>query len=709
MQESPSRSGVPDGLFQRLWNPRAVAVVGASATPNSLGHRILRYLRDHGYGGRICPVNPRYADIEGLASFSSVSAIPGEVDLALVLVGSDRVMAALEDCAQKGVPYVVVHASGFGEAGEDGRALEHGMITYARAHGMRVIGPNCIGLVNPGDRLVAGFSPLFSRVTFDPGTIGMVTQSGALGYGIVSLAVERGIRFHRIVNTGNEADLCAAELIADFLNDARISAILVYSEGVKRPQDWRALGALSRARSKPVIVLKSGRSEAGRRAAASHTASLAGDDALWDAAFRSMGMIRADDVDEMLDLAAIFEQPRRPRGPGVGVMTTSGGAGILAVDGLAQVGLAIPDLAAATCDRIRPVFPAFGTIANPLDLTGAMLTDASLFRTSLRAMADDPGVDALLVCFCVLQGAEVDRAIDDLLMVLSETDKPVLVSRTGGDFLAPGAAARLQQAGVPVFPTPARAARAFGALLRFSDARPVSGPTPVASSSSPAGWPKAGEALGERETKRLLGAAGLPVTRDIPCLTPEDAVRAAEAIGYPVVLKIDSPDVPHKTEAGGLRVGLRDADSVRAAFHDVTARVRAYNPDARLTGCIVQEQVDAAVAEILVGVTPSPVGPVLTVGLGGIFVEVFNDVTRRLAPVTEDDARALLHDLRSYPLLVGARGRPPADVDALVQLIVRIGELAAQWPGTWELDLNPVLVKSKGEGCRVVDALLVVH
>lgn len=693
--------------MKTLWRPRGIAIVGASATPNSLGHRLLSYLRDHGFAGQIYPVNPRYTNIDELACFPSVASIPGIVELGLILVGADRVMSALKDCVEKRIGYAVVHASGFGETGKTGRALEREMAAFAHDHGMRIIGPNCIGLVSPGDHLVAGFSPLFSRIHFEPGNLAMVAQSGALGYGIVSLAVERGLRFSHIVNTGNEADLSTAELISEFLEDEHSSTILVYSEGIKQPERWRELGTSSCERGKPLIILKSGRSEVGSRAAASHTASLAGDDTTWDAAFRSVGMLRVDDVDEMLDLAAAFEQPRRPAGSGVGVMTTSGGAGILAVDGLSQAGLTVPDLDAKTCEQIQPIFPAYGTVANPLDLTGAMLTDPVLFRTSLRAMAHDPSVHAVLVCVCVLQGAEVDRAIDDLLAVLAETDKPILVSRTGGEFLAPGASARLQQAGIPVFHTPTRAARALRALVQFTTQRVKPSKHPLTPArTAPRGWPAPGQILGERETKALLGAAGLPVTREVLCTTTDEAACAAEHMEFPVVVKIDSADIPHKTEAGGLRLNLHDTESVRAAFTAVIDSVRKFKPDAKLNGCLVQEQVENSVAEILLGVSPSPMGPMISVGIGGIFVEVFNDIGRRLVPLTTDEVAALLKELRGYRLLTGARGRPAADIDALAMLISKVSEIAAQWPGEWELDLNPVLVMKAGHGCRIADALL---
>lgn len=692
-----------------LWSPRGVALIGASPTPNSLGARLMHYLSEHGYGGAIHPVNPRYEEISGLKCWPDVSSIDGPVDLALVLVAAERVKDALKDCAAKGVPHAIVYASGFGETGEDGRGLEQGMVAFARANGMRIVGPNCIGMVSTAQKLVAGFSPLFSRLRFEPGGVALVTQSGALGYGIVSLAAERGVRFSRIVNTGNEADLTTADFLRDLIEDEATTTILVYSEGVRNPMDWRVLGVQAAARGKPVIVLKSGRSDAGGRAAASHTAALAGDDALWDAALRDLGLLRADDVDDLLDLVAMFEHRRKPAGPGVGVLTTSGGAGILAADGLSAAGLEIPALAGDTVRALQPVFPAFGTIANPLDLTGAMLTDPALFRAALRAMAADPAMDALMVCFCVLQGAEVERAVDDLLAVMAETSKPIVVSRTGAEFLAPGVAARLQQAGVPVFVTPARAARALRMLHGFShpDRQPI--PVLPPAGAAPAGWPASGQALTERETKRLLGVEGLPVTREVLATSADEAARIAEDIGYPVVLKIDSPDIPHKTEAGGLRLNLRDAAAVRAAYDEIVGSVTTYKPGAQRNGCLVQEQITGAVAELLVGVTSSPLGPMVTVGLGGIFVEVFGDVSRRLAPVNAAGARAMLQGLRGWRLLDGARGMPPADVEALADVIVRVSQLALSWPGDWELDLNPVLALPVGQGCRIADALLLAH
>jgi acetate---CoA ligase (ADP-forming) len=679
--------------MKSLWSPRGVAVVGSGR----FARQVVQYLRQHGYPGAIYPVEPA-APGGGAGSpeaFPSVVAVPGPVDLALVLVGAHRVIDVLQDCAAAGVAWVVVHASGFGEVGE--HAHEQELAAYARSAGMRLVGPNCIGLVSPRDHLVAGFSPLFARVNFRPGNLGLVAQSGALGYGIASLAVERGLGFSRILNTGNEADLDSAEVVHGLLEDDATQAVLVYGEGLKRPLAWRELGALSIRRRKPVVMLKAGRSEEGARAAASHTAALAGDDAIWEAAFRQLGFLRVDDADEMLDLAAVFAQPRRAPGGRAGVLTTSGGAGILAADALARCGQTVPALTAQTTAELGAVVPRFGSTANPVDVTAQVISDSQLFRRALRAMAADPGLDLLLVCFCVLQGEEAERIAGDLLAVHAETTKPILVARTGAEFLAPGLAARLQQAGLPVYLTPGRAARAAGALVRFS------GMTEPAAAARLA-WPGAGESgtpgrparvYTEPEAKALLAAeAGLPVTREVVVQSADDAVAAAEGLGYPVVMKIVSSTVHHKTEVDGVRLGVSTEAAVRQAFADLGAP------------CLVQEQVTGVVAEMLVGVSPSPMGPLVSVGLGGIFVEVLGDMARRLAPLTEAEALAMLEELRGFGLLAGARARPPGDVAGLARLVARLSRWAVQRPGgEWELDLNPVLVTPTG--CTIADALLI--
>lgn len=698
--------------YERLWHPRGVAVIGASNNPQSLGAKPIHYLVKHGYPGAIYPVNPRYEEVQGLSCYPTVSACPGPVDLALVMVAADRVPAAMQDCAAKGVPYAMVLSAGFAESGADGARLQAEMLAIARAAGIRVIGPNCIGLVSPPTPMVAGFSPFFARADFKPGNLGLVTQSGALGFGITSLALEGHLRLSRVINTGNESDLSSAEIVADFIEDDVTRAILVYNEGMHDAERWPALAEQALARQKPIIVMKTGRSDAGSRAAASHTAALSGDDKVWSAVFDQFGIIRADDVEDLLDLALGFSQPRLPRGNRVGVLTTSGGAGILAADACTEVGLAVPELTGKTRDELEKVIPSFGAAQNPVDVTAQVIADREVFRNCLRIMAADPGLDMLLCCFCVLQGEEADRIVEDLLTVAAETNKPFLVARTGAEHLAPAAARTLIEGGLPTYRTPARAARVAAALLRQHQAQErvaARGPRAAVSERTlPAGWPAAGEALTERAAKALLAAEGLPVTQERLAATADAAAAAAAAIGYPVVMKIESPDILHKSDVGGVELNLGDAAAVRAAFDRIMAAAKAHRPDARIAGVLVQEQVSGGV-EVLVGVTPSPLGATITVGLGGVLVEVLKDASLRLAPVERAEARAMVDNLKGAPLLQGVRGRPPADIEALVDVIVRVAELAAAWPGAWELDLNPVLVLPAGQGVRIADALLVAR
>lgn len=691
-----------------LWEPRGVAVVGASAREGSMGLAPVRYLQQHGYGGQVYPINPQYPEVLGYRCYPRVQDCPGAVDLALVMVGADRVPAALADCAAAGVSYAVVLASGFAETGAEGARRQEELLAVSARSGMRLIGPNCIGLVNPHIGLVAGFSPLFARAEFRPGEIGLITQSGALGYGIVSLALERGLHFSRVLNTGNELAFTTREAVADLLCDDVTRVVCVYSEGLQDAAAWPALARLAARQGKPIVMLKAGRSAAGARAALSHTASLAGDDAVLDAVLQQCGVFRAGDVVDLLDLACAFRQPRRPAGNRVGVLTTSGGAGIMAADASAEAGLTLPELAPETRAVLAQHVPAFGSLANPVDVTAQVIADRQVFHTCLAAMAADPNLDALVCAFCVLTGAAAGAVVDAILHVHAQTDKPILVSRTGADALAPDARSRLLAAGIPLFTSPAVAVQCAGALRRFRSVCAAVAQAPAPPPAVPltaADFPPPGTALVEREAKALLARCGLPVTREALAATPEAAVAAAEAMGYPVVLKVESPDILHKTESGGILLGLRDAGDVCQAFAQIMATVGQRRPNARISGVLVQEQVPAGV-EMLIGLAPSPFGPLLTVGAGGELVELWQDSARRLAPVTRAEAETMLASLKSSRLLHGFRGRPPADWDALVETVLQVSALAAAAPVPLELDLNPVLVLPRGQGVRIVDALL---
>jgi acyl-CoA synthetase (NDP forming) len=673
-----------------LWDARSVAVSGATERAGALGRLPVSFLQRYGYRGRILPVNPTAESVLGLPAYASVRAArdaTGEpVDLALVLLSAARVPDAVDDCAAAGVPVAVVMSSGFAESGEVGVALQDEVVRRARAGGVRLVGPNCIGTVGFSTGQVTTFSPLFSAddVPMRSGSVGFVTQSGALGYGAVSLALARGLGLGWAVNTGNEADVDAVEVLTALAGLGGCSALLGYVESLTDGEALRALAALG----KPVALLKAGTSEAGARAAASHTGALAASDAVVDGVLRQLRIARVRDVDELLDVGDAFEQPRRPAGPRVVVVTTSGGSGILAADAVAGRGLELATFSAETDAALGEIVPSFGSAANPVDVTATVMSDPALFDRCLDAVAGDPGVDAVVACFCVLTGDDVDRMVDSLARVADRTGKPVLVARTGADFLAPKAAAALRTAGIPAYPTPARAVRALAALWETRP-RPAVGPAPGAGGvdAPPAG-------ASEVEVKALLAGAGLPVPRSRVVVTAQDAVAAVGDVGGRAVLKAVVPGMLHKTEAGGVALGVTRAEA--AATY---ARLAALGGQV-----LVEEMVDGG-AELLVGLTPTPLGQVLTLASGGVLTEVLDDAVFRLLPVTEDDARAMVADLRGAAVLHGVRGRPPLDVGALVRLLVDVSRVVGDWPPGYELDLNPVTVLE--DGVRVLDAAYV--
>ncbi|HEX6075510.1 MAG TPA: acetate--CoA ligase family protein [Micromonosporaceae bacterium] len=663
------------GPLSLLWSADSIAVVGASERPGALGRLPIQFLQRYGYPGRILPVNPRGGEILGLPAYRTVTAAPGSVNLALIMVSADRVAAAVDDCGEAGVPVVIVGSSGFAEAGPDGAVNQAELAAKARAAGIRLLGPNCIGSANFHTGLVASFSPMFTGVDtrIVPGRIGFVSQSGALGYGTVSLAFERGLGLGWAVTTGNEADITALECMLALADEPGCAALLGYLEALTDVDRLRELAGSG----KPVALLKTGRTEAGARAAASHTGALATEDRVVDATLRQLGIVRVSDVDELLDVGDAFESPYRPAGPRVAVVTTSGGSGILAADAIAQHGLVLGQLAYATREALRAVVPAYGAVDNPVDVTASVMRDPTLVERALRVVADDAQVDLLVVCFCVLTGDDAATVVAALGRVAAETGKPVLVARTGADHLAPGAAVSLRAAGIPVYPTPARAVRAAAALWQASRTRHR--PSPQVTPSPGGAVPEPD--ITEARLKLLLADAGIAVPRGTVVGSPEGATEVVHELGGLAVMKAQG--LLHKTEEGGV---------VLAVTPELAAETYIQLADlAPADGPVLVEEAVPAGVELLVGIAPSPLGPVLTLGAGGVLTEVLEDVAVRLLPVDEFDVRDMLSEVRVSRLLAGHRGTPPVDLTALTTLICRLQELTATWPDGFSLDLNPVV------------------
>ncbi|WP_202865376.1 acetate--CoA ligase family protein [Ornithinimicrobium sufpigmenti] len=743
-----------------LWAARGVAVVGASDRPGAVGRLPVQFLQRYGYRGGIYPVRPDGASVAGLPSYPSVAeaAKAGEVDAAMVMVAADKVVAAVRDCAAAGVDVVVVCSSGFAETGEAGAALQDELVRVARELGVRVLGPNCIGTVGTEAGQVSSFSPLFSgeHTELVPGSIGFVSQSGALGYGAVSLAFERGLGLGWVVNTGNEADIGATEVMAALAQEPGCTGLLGYAESLG---DLDALARVT-ASGVPVAMLKAGRSDAGARAAASHTGALATGDKVVDAALRRAGVVRVDDVDELLDVGdvmALVPMVRENRALGrggdgrenralgregtgrenralgregderenralgregtgrenralgrVAVVTTSGGSGILAADAIETRGLELAALSDDTLAELGQIVPAYGSTANPVDVTASVMSNPDLFDRALTTIAQDPGVDAIVACFCVLTGSDVDAVVEALARVRERTGVPVVVARTGADHLAPDAAATMRAAGLPVYPTPARAVRAVAALAEFLEAgsredRSNRGTDegrtdrPVGQVSASNLWARTDES----SLKQALAQAGLPVPVGRLVGDRDDALAAVEQAGGRTVFKAVVPGLLHKSEAGGV---VLDVTADRAAeVYDRLAALRG--PDGSTGQVLVEEMVPDGV-EVLVGSADTPLGRILTVGVGGVLTEIVADVALRLLPVDRQDVEEMIDETRLAMLLGGVRGRPPADRAALVDTIVRLADLAATLPADAELDLNPITVLAEGDGVRILDAAL---
>ncbi len=691
--------------------PASVAVIGASADAGKIGARPLRYLRKYAFGGAIYPVNPRGGEIDGLTCYADVAAIPGPVDCAILVTAAEHVMASLRACAAKGVRGAVVISAGFGETGEAGRAAEVEMRALA-AGGMRILGPNNQGSVNLITGTVVGFNPLLEEVTtFRAGGIGLVSQSSGIGFGLLGLGLERGLGFAHLLTTGNEADLSFADCALALLERDEVRVVVGALEGVKDVAVLRRLAARSHEIGKPVVVLKGATSQAGGRAAASHTGSLAGRGAVFSAFCRQFGLIEACGFDELLDLAQGFSGKAPPRpGNRVAVATGTGGTAVLMADALDREGFSLPAPSADTEAALRRTLPAIASFGNPIDMTTANLGNRSLFLETARLLGADGGYDSLVTVVgpAVGQGG-VDYARQ--IVAAAEAVPAIFVSWTAPD--GPGQAL-LREAGIPVVPSPQRLGRVMAGAREWAGfargAAPEALPGREARMAAALALLDAApdKVLPEHRAKALCALWGLPVTREILAADAPAAIAAADALGYPVALKLQSAAIGHKTEIGGVLLGLADAAAVEAGTAKVLAAARRHAPGATIDGVLVQEMV-RGVGEAIVGIVADPsLGPAVMAGPGGVLAEIIEDVGFRLAPFDAAEAARMRGETRLSRMLGGVRGGAPWDSPALDALLARVSVMAEELADlVAEVDLNPVIIREAGQGAVIVDALIV--
>ncbi len=682
-----------------LFRPRSVAVIGASRNPGTIGYQIVDNLLRHGYQGTLYPVNPNARAVHSIPAYPSVSDLPEAVDMAVVVVPKELVLGVVEECGEKGVRGVVVISAGFREVGGEGVRLEEELMGVVRRYGMRLVGPNCMGLMNTSAEVCmnATFAPTMPPV----GRTSFLSQSGALGVTILDYAAEYGIGIHQFVSVGNKPDVSGNDLLEYWEEEEGTKIILMYLESFGNPKHFIPL-ARRISHKKPIAVVKSGRTQAGARAVSSHTGALAGADLATDDLLAQCGVLRANSVEELFDLAMAFEDLPLPGGNRVAIVTNAGGPGIIIADACEEQGLDVVELSPRTQESLKKIFPAEASVRNPVDMIASATAES--YEVALRIVLEDPVVDAAIAAFVPPLGvrqteiaASIKAAVDEGLK------KPVLAVLMGREGLPEGRA-DLNDVGIPAYMFPESAARALAAMNRHRawrerplmeperfavDRRTVEG---IMDRALDAGRTQ----LTEVEALKVFQAYGLPTIPYRVAHSREAAVAAAGELDLPVVLKILSPDVVHKTDAGGVKVDLRSTEEVEEAYGEILRSVREAHPDAHLEGVLVQSfRPDGR--ETIIGMSTDPsFGPVLMFGLGGIYVEALRDVSFRVHPVNRTDADEMIRSIRGLPLLQGVRGEAQADLETLAEVIQRVSQLVGDHERIVELDLNPFLVFESG-------------
>ncbi len=697
-----------------IFKPSRVAVVGASDNPASVGHTVLRNLVGSGYSGVVYPVNPKRESVQGIHAYPDVANLPRTPDLAILCTPADTVPGLVRECGNAGIRGVIITSAGFKEAGEEGRALEDKVKQESSAFPeTRIIGPNCLGIIAPSLKLNASFAGAMPST----GHVAFISQSGALCTSVLDWALERNIGFSYFVSIGNMLDVNFGDLIDYFGEDPHTQSIILYTESITEPREFMS-AARAFSKEKPVVAYKSGRFAQSAQAAASHTGALAGEDDVYDAALQRAGIVRVTEIDDVFDCAELIARARAPWGPRLAIITNAGGPGVMATDALLARDGSLAELSSETLDQLNSALPAFWSRGNPVDVLGDAGPDRFVDATEL-ALADE-GVDAALVILtpqAMTDPTATARAMGELA---ERSRKPLLAAWMGGNSVREGLHI-LTEHGIPAYTTPEQAVRAFMYLVQYARNLEVLYETPreipvrltmdreKARSTFAELVTDASSTMSEQASKELLDAYGIPTTKVRETHSEDEAIAAAEEIGYPVVLKILSPQITHKTDVGGVVLDLHSADEVRNAYQRIVEGARQHEPEADILGASVQRMVDAKGGfELILGAKQDPAfGAVLMVGTGGIAAEVFRDRALGLPPLNERLARRLVEALRAWPLLGGYRGRPKVNMDKLLEVLMRFSYLVAEHPEVTELDINPLLVTP--QEAVALDARVVVN
>jgi len=675
--------------------PRSIAIVGASDNPHKVGGRPILYMKRYGYRGAIYPINPGRAEVQGLKAYASIGDVPEAPELAVIAVAGDEAVRAVEECAAKGVKVAVVMTSGFGEIGAEGKVAQQRMAAAARAAGMRLVGPNCQGLANFATGAVANFSTIFHELEARDGPVAIVSQSGACSQAIYILARQRGLDVRHVHATGNEADVTVADLAEEIVKEEGVRLVLLYMEAIQRPGVLAQAAEYARARDLPIVAVKAGRTASGVKAASSHTGALASEDRVIDAFFARHAIWRAADPQELVAAGQLYLNGGRPASRRFVAVSNSGASCVMAADAAEELGLELPGFAESTQARLKKVLPAFATASNPLDVTGALLTNSGLFGSAMTILGEEDACDLLMLAIPIAgAGYDVPLFARDAAAFRSRFGKSVAIAAPQEEVRA-----EFEKLGLPAF---AREREAMAALRQLAGHSELMRRKPAARAAAPAPRLPAGRGfLNEFESLSLLQQAGVQVVEHRLCQDEAAARAAFRALGPKVVAKACSSSIPHKTEQGLVKLGLQSEDAVATVFRDFKARVPAGD------GVLVARH-SAGRRELALGARLDPAfGPVVLLGDGGIYLEALKDFRLLLPPFGEDEVRAALAQLRIAPLLQGVRGEPPLDLAAIARMAVALGDAMLGWGGkVASVDVNPVMVFAQGEGALAVDALV---
>jgi acyl-CoA synthetase (NDP forming) len=698
-------------LHSFFW-PQSIAVLGASPDTHRIRGRLLHQLRENGYPGRILPINPSYQEIGGLRCYASIEQVGEPIDLALVAIPATGVAPALENCARAGVKNALIISSGFAEEGGAASEMQAALVDVTRRTGIRACGPNCEGYYNTLGKVATTFSPTVEvkedegRVLVSERRLGVIAQSGGIGFALFNRGKAAGIGFSYVISTGNEADLTMAEFLDYMIEDENTHAVMLFCESVRNGPAFLAAAAKARQRGKPIIAIKVGRSEAGSRASASHTASLSGSYTAYRAVFDRYGVIEAEDPDEAVAIAGVLLTCPLPQGRRVGIITPSGGGGVWMADTMSANGLIVPPLSPQTQASLRAVMPSYGAPGNPVDVTAQGSNTGPAAMTAMETLAQSDEIDMLVMITSLTSETRVSLDAERIRATAARCGKPMTV----WTYTLPSEFGRQTAAGCGLFTHSdlRNVGVALGKLADYAEAqaRALPASPDVRAAPLPLDLP---HVMTEYHAKTLLAPFGMPISHERLAISATEATEAANALGYPVALKIASPDLPHKTEAGGVILGLRDPQSVTAAFHRIKESAQRYRPDARIEGVLVQKMAPRG-HELVVGMINDPsFGPIMMAGFGGTLVELMGDVVHRLAPVDIEDARQMLSSLKGAKLLQGWRGAEPTDIAPAAELIANLSRAALAWrEQVAEMELNPVILHADGSGLTIADALIML-